>query len=174
MADIQEPNNVGEGKHGQARRLADAAMAAQRDGRHEDAERLLDEAQRTDPQALEEALAEARTGAKLDAAEVAGDAEVARISRTIEPGAGGPARGGRNPGGAGRARGRGGGRGGGGALQPPEGAGGGGAGAGRNNGARLRRRRLNAASAVTWLHHRTIRCHTHDAVTHGRRRTGVR
>ena len=92
MADIQEPNSFGEGKHGQARRLADAALAAQRDGRHEDAERLFDEAQRTDPQALEEALAESRTGAKLDAAEAAGDAEVARISRTVEPGASAPSR----------------------------------------------------------------------------------
>ena len=92
MADIQAPDNFGEGKHGQARRLADAALTAQREGRHEDAERLLDEAQRTDPQALEEALSESRIGAKLDAAEITTDEEVARISRTIEPGSGSPSR----------------------------------------------------------------------------------
>ena len=92
MADIQEPDSFGEGKHGQARRLADAALAARREGRHEDAERLLDEAQRTDPQALEEALAESRVGAKMDAAEVGTDAEVAAISRTIEPGSSAPSR----------------------------------------------------------------------------------
>ncbi len=95
MADIQE-SDTGEGKHGQARRLADAAMAAQREGRHEDAERLLDEAQRADPQALEEALSEqgdgSRAGARLDAAEITTDDEVARISRTIEPGSGSPSR----------------------------------------------------------------------------------
>ncbi len=92
MADIQEPNSVGEGKHGQARRLADAALTAQREGRHEEAERLLDEAQRIDPQALEEALAESRVGARLDAAEIGTDAEVAAISRTIEPGSSAPSR----------------------------------------------------------------------------------
>ncbi len=92
MADIQEPDNFGEGKHGQARRLADAALTAQREGRHEEAERLLDEAQRTDPQALEDALAGSRAGAKLDAAEIATDDEVARISRTIEPGSASPSR----------------------------------------------------------------------------------
>ena len=96
MADIQEPDDFGEGKHGQARRLADAALTAQREGRHEDAERLLDEAQRTDPQALEDALAGtqagSQAGAKLDAAEIATDEEVARISRTIEPGSDSPSR----------------------------------------------------------------------------------
>lgn len=92
MADIQEPAHYGEGKHGQARRLADAALTAQREGRLDEAERLFDEAQRTDPQALEDALMETRQGAKLDAAEIGTDAEVAAISRTIQPGSDAPSR----------------------------------------------------------------------------------
>jgi hypothetical protein len=92
MADIQEPNSFGEGKHGQARRLADAALKAQREGRHDEAERLFDEAQRTDPAALEDALMESRDGAKQDAAEIGTDEEVARISRTVEPGSAAPSR----------------------------------------------------------------------------------
>ncbi len=92
MADIQEPNSYGEGKHGIARRLVDASMRAQRAGDLDEAERLMDEAQRTDPQAVEDALLETRQGAKLDAAEIGTDAEVAAITRTIEPNAGAPSR----------------------------------------------------------------------------------
>ena len=92
MADIQEPGGYGEGKHGIARRLMDASMRAQREGDLDEAERLMDEAQRTDPQAVEDALLETRQGAKLDAAEIGTDAEVAAITRTIEPNADAPSR----------------------------------------------------------------------------------
>lgn len=92
MADIQEPRSYGEGKHGIARRLVDASMTAQREGRLDEAERLMDEAVRTDPSAVEDALMETRQGAKLDAAEIGTDAEVAAISRTIEPEADAPSR----------------------------------------------------------------------------------
>ena len=92
MADIQEPDNYGEGKHGQARRLADAALKAQAEGRLDDAERLFAEATRTDPQAVEDALAETPVGARYDAAEIGTDAEVAAISRTIQPRSDAPSR----------------------------------------------------------------------------------
>jgi hypothetical protein len=97
MADIFEPKNYGEGKHGHARSLADAAIVAQREGRGEDADRLFAEATRTDPQAVEEALAESEIvpgdrGAKLDAAENGRDAEVAAITRTVQPSSDAPSR----------------------------------------------------------------------------------
>lgn len=92
MADIQEPDNYGEGKHGQARQLADAALKAQREGRLDDADRLFAEATRADPQAVEDALMQSDEGAKYDAAEIGTDAEVASISRTIEPGSDAPSR----------------------------------------------------------------------------------
>jgi|GEM_PF-1028149 len=102
MADIQQPESFGEGKHGTARRLVDAAGRAEREGRTEEAERLMDEATRTDPQAVEDALLESRasTGprdpgrqaARRDAADGGGDAAVAAISRTVEPGSDAPDR----------------------------------------------------------------------------------
>jgi hypothetical protein len=92
VADIQEPSSTGEGKHGIARHLVDASMQAQRDGRLDEADRLMDEAVRTDPQAVEDALLETRQGARLDAAEIGTDAEVAAITRTIQPGSDAPSR----------------------------------------------------------------------------------
>ena len=92
MADIQEPESAGEGKHGIARRLVEASMRAQREGRLDEAERLLAEATHVDPEAVEEALAETRQGARLDAAEVGTDAEVAAMTRTVEPGSASPSR----------------------------------------------------------------------------------
>ena len=92
MADIQDPNNAGEDKHGLARRLADASMRARRKGNGDEAERLMAEATRTDPEAAAEALAETRQGAKLDAAEVTSDEEVAAITRTIQPNSDAPSR----------------------------------------------------------------------------------
>jgi len=101
MADIQEPNNYGPGKHEQARRLVDAALRAQREGDANEADRLFAEAERTDPQAVEDALMETRQGARRDAAERGTDAEVAAISRTIEPGSAAPSRAGITPSGSG-------------------------------------------------------------------------
>jgi len=92
VADIQEPENYGEGKHGQARQLADAALKAQREGRLDDADRLFAEATRADPQAVEDALMQSDEGAKYDAAETASDAEVASITRTVEPASDAPSR----------------------------------------------------------------------------------
>ncbi len=96
MADIQEPNSFGEGKHGIARRLVDVSTRAQRDGDPDEAERLMGEAIRVDPQAVEDALMESRQGsgpsAKLDAAEVGDDAAVAAMTRTVEPGSDAPSR----------------------------------------------------------------------------------
>ena len=92
MADIQEPTNFGEGKHGIARRLVDASMRAQRQGDLDEAERLMAEAVRTDPQAVEDALMETRQGARLDAAEIGTDADVSAMTRTVEPGSDAPSR----------------------------------------------------------------------------------
>jgi hypothetical protein len=67
-------------------------MQAQRDGDLDKAERLMEDARRTDPEAVAEALAETTQGASLDAAEVGSDAEVAAIGRTIQPGSAAPSR----------------------------------------------------------------------------------
>ncbi len=92
MADRGEPGTAGEDKHGIARRLVEASMRAQREGALDEAERLLAEATHVDPDAVQEALAETRQGARLDAAEVGTDAEVAAMTRTVEPGSAAPSR----------------------------------------------------------------------------------
>jgi hypothetical protein len=80
------------GKHGQARRLAEKAMRLEAEGDQDGADRLFAEAQRIDPGAVAAALDEAVTSRIPDPPPPAPDAEIARISRTIQPGADAPDR----------------------------------------------------------------------------------
>jgi len=86
------PSDLGAGKYGQARALADKAMRLEAEGDQEAADRLYDEAQRIDPDALAAALDEAVTSRPAHVEPPASDAEVAAISRTIEPHADAPDR----------------------------------------------------------------------------------
>jgi len=83
------------GKHGAARLLAEQAVAAQARGDDEEADRLFAQAERSDPDAviavLQERAAEApgRTGGDAMPQD---DAEIAAMSRTVEPGSDAPSR----------------------------------------------------------------------------------
>lgn len=82
------------GKHGSARALAERALAAQARGDEDEADRLFAEADRVDPAAVIAVLQERSgqpgpgraTGAPQD------DAEIAAMSRTVEPGSAAPSR----------------------------------------------------------------------------------
>jgi hypothetical protein len=75
-----------------ARRLAEAALAARRDGDDGRADVLMEQAERTDPEATEEVLAERGAGRAEPAPTPPSDAEVAALSRTVEPGSDAPSR----------------------------------------------------------------------------------
>jgi hypothetical protein len=93
MADPDNrPADPGAGKYGQARALADKAMRLEAEGDQEGADRLYDEAQRIDPDALAAALDEAVTSRPAQVEPPASDREVAAISRTIQPHADAPDR----------------------------------------------------------------------------------
>jgi hypothetical protein len=79
------------GKRTAARRLAEKAIKEEAAGHQEEADRLFSEAERADPTAVEAALLETDGfGAPEDAP--GDDAEIARISREIEPGKDAPDR----------------------------------------------------------------------------------
>jgi hypothetical protein len=97
MSDIINGGPGGEGKHGQARALVEAALRARRAGQTDRSALLLDEAQRVDPQSVEDLLMELAPGdqvpgraTRFDPARA--DAEVAAMSRTIEPKSDSPSR----------------------------------------------------------------------------------
>lgn len=95
MTELDKPigTGAGEGKHGQAAGVIAAALAARRDGRGDEADRLLAEARRIDPEAVTAALERAPDSlADDDASGTAGDEEVAAISREVPPGAAAPSR----------------------------------------------------------------------------------
>ncbi len=93
MADNDNrPADLGAGKYGQARALADKAMRLEAEGDQEAADRLFDEAQRIDPDAVAAALDEAVTSRPAHVEGPASDAEIAAMSRTIEPHADAPDR----------------------------------------------------------------------------------
>jgi hypothetical protein len=93
MADPEDrPDNHGDGKHSQARQLADKAIRLEAAGDQDGADRLFAEATRADPDAVAAALEEAGAERPASAAPPASDAEVAGISRTIQPGADAPDR----------------------------------------------------------------------------------
>ena len=86
----------GQGKHGAARALVEAALRAREEGDPDRADTLMDEATRADPQAVEDLLMELEPAApgptdRADAG-TASDAEVAAITRTIQPHADAPNR----------------------------------------------------------------------------------
>lgn len=85
------------GKHGIARELVEAALRARRGGELDRSDSLLEEARRTDPQAVENLLMELAPGEpapgspdRFDPA--SSDREVELISRTIAPDADAPSR----------------------------------------------------------------------------------
>ena len=93
MADeLYQSDGIG-GRHAAARQMAERAIKAQAAGDDEEAGRLFDEAARIDPDAVSAALAEragdAATGADAGTQD---DAEIAALSRTLEPGSDAPSR----------------------------------------------------------------------------------
>ncbi len=93
MADPQDrPDDTGGGKHAQARSLAEKAIRLEQAGDQDGADALFDEAQRADPDAVAAVLEEAG-GARPKSVEPAGrDADIAAMSRTVQPGADAPDR----------------------------------------------------------------------------------
>lgn len=83
----------GPDKHEQARRLAEAALRAQAAGDDAEAERLFDQAQRVDPEAVANVLQERDAALTADIADVpASDQEVAAITETVQPNSDPPSR----------------------------------------------------------------------------------
>ena len=96
MADeLYQSDGIG-GRHATARQTAERAIKAQAAGDDEEAGRLFDEAARIDPDAVSAVLAERagdpRDGATGMDAEAQDDAEIAGMSRTVEPGLDAPSR----------------------------------------------------------------------------------
>ena len=83
----------GPDKHEQARRLAEAALRAEREGNDAEAERLFQQAERTDPEALANVLQERNAALAADLTDRPGaDDEVAAITGTVEPHSDAPSR----------------------------------------------------------------------------------
>ncbi len=93
MSDSQGGDEVDGGKHGGARELAAAAARAQADGDEVQAQALIDQALRTDPEGLGNALAQDEDAPALPGdADAPDDDEVAAISREMQPKADAPSR----------------------------------------------------------------------------------
>ena len=93
MSDTQGTDEVDSNKRGSARQEVDAAARAQAAGDDERASALIDQASRTDPDGLADALAQDRDAAPLPGdMDRPDDAAVAAISRTIQPHADAPSR----------------------------------------------------------------------------------
>ena len=93
MSETQGTDEVDGNKHGGARQLMDAADRAVAEGDDTKADDLIDQALRTDPDGLADALAQDRDAAPLPGdADVPDDDEVAAISRTIQPKSDAPSR----------------------------------------------------------------------------------
>ena len=92
MADKDKPEH-GPDQHGQARHLAERAAEAAAEGDTERAERLSIQADRTDPEAVADVLDEREAGPlNPDDSRPASDAEVAAITRTVQPHSAAPSR----------------------------------------------------------------------------------
>ena len=87
--DSPEP---GPDKHEQARRLAEAALRAQANGDDAEAERLFGQAERTDPEAVANVLAERNAAPPAIAERTSNYEEVGAISETVQPGNDAPSR----------------------------------------------------------------------------------
>ncbi|GBQ37456.1 hypothetical protein CFR79_13140 [Komagataeibacter saccharivorans] len=93
MNDDDRPDDAGEGKHGTARRLAEAGLRAERAGDQARADELFDEAERTDPEALENVLMENPVPRRRVSGQGFGDDRgVERMSRTVQPESDAPSR----------------------------------------------------------------------------------
>lgn len=93
MSDDPESADSAAGKHGSARQLAEQALRAEAAGDNDEAERLFEVADKTDPQAVIAVLAEHAddTPRTVDTKEQDDD-EIAAMSRTVEPGSAAPSR----------------------------------------------------------------------------------
>jgi uncharacterized protein (DUF2336 family) len=94
---IDGSGNSGAEKHGQARSLVEAALRARRNGEEDRADLLMDQARRTDPQAVEDVLMEIAPGELSPDGKAAGeimptDRDIELMSRQIEPHADAPSR----------------------------------------------------------------------------------
>ena len=90
--DLDQSDGVG-GKHASARQMAEQALRAQAAGDDQEADRLFAAAERIDPDAVIAVLQERRDDPATEAATPAqNDAEIAAISRTVEPGTDAPSR----------------------------------------------------------------------------------
>ncbi|NHO32699.1 hypothetical protein [Acetobacter fallax] len=97
------------GKHGTARELAEAALRAESKGDQVLADKLLDQAENTDPEAVENVLRDNldqptrlhHKYAKGPDADFGDDVAVASVTRTVEPGSDAPDRAGITQGGSG-------------------------------------------------------------------------
>ena len=98
MSDLTDGDgDAGTEKHGQARALVEAALRARRDGADDQADLLMEQARRTDPEAVENVLMEIEPDGLapdepllVDAA--SNDREIELMSRQIEPGSDAPSR----------------------------------------------------------------------------------
>ena len=98
---MSDSSNDDGAKHESARHEAEAALRAQERGDNAEAERLFEQANRTDPEALEDVLQEGGAPLPSDTAGIPDDEEVARISREIKPHSDAPSRSGITPSGSG-------------------------------------------------------------------------
>lgn len=89
--DYEQPDGTA-GRHQHARTLAEQAIRAQAEGDDETADRLFAEAGKIDPDAVANALAEASPHPSGTIALPQNDAEIAAMSRTVEPHADAPSR----------------------------------------------------------------------------------
>ena len=95
--ELDQSDGVG-GKHASARQLAEQALRAQAAGNADEADRLFAAAERVDPDAVIAVLQERRdeppagTGSQAGDAGPQDDAEIAAMSRTVEPSADAPSR----------------------------------------------------------------------------------
>ncbi len=98
MSDLMDGNgDAGAEKHGQARSLVEAALRARRAGEDDRADLLMEQARRTDPQAVEDLLMEiGPSELSPDEPDMVdpetSDREVALMSRQVEPGSNAPSR----------------------------------------------------------------------------------
>ncbi|MBV1837115.1 hypothetical protein [Acetobacter estunensis] len=98
IGDNDAPNHAGEGKHGQARAMTEAALRAEERGEQAEADRLFVQAENTDPEAVANVLEENRDQPSRfhirapRSTDFGDDAAVAAITRTIEPNSDAPDR----------------------------------------------------------------------------------
>ena len=91
MKDALQQGDGISGRHATARHMAERAVAAEARGDQDEADRLFAEAEKLDPEAVANVLSESVTSRASDPGEQ-NDAEVAGMSRTVEPHSDAPSR----------------------------------------------------------------------------------